>query len=107
MHSRFSRYPLCRHTKTNGLTCKSPALRTSAFCHFHQKLHRTRPVTISGGPGLSTHLFHPLFDRPSIQRALSVVVSRLSTNQISTRDAGRMLFGLQMALSNLKSTSLE
>ena len=32
---------LCRHIKTNGKVCNSPALTNHAFCYFHRKL-RTR-----------------------------------------------------------------
>ncbi len=28
-------YPLCRHIRTNGLRCKSPALTEAPYCYFH------------------------------------------------------------------------
>jgi hypothetical protein len=77
-----SEYALCRHTKTDGRRCQSPALSTSAFCHFHQKLRRTRPSTIGAGPGLSTHVLHPLRNARSIQQALSMVFNGVLTGQI-------------------------
>jgi hypothetical protein len=101
MPSRFSDYPLCRHTKTDGRRCQSPALTVSAFCYHHQKLHRTHPSTLSAGPGLSTHVLHPLHNAGSIQQALSMVVSGLSSNRIHPKIAGRMLYALQMASNNL------
>ena len=93
--------PLCGHTKTNGLRCKSPALSTSAFCYHHQKLRRTRPPTIGAGPGLSTHVLHPLRNADSIQQALSMVVCGLAAGRIPHKQAGKMLYALQMAVSNL------
>jgi hypothetical protein len=101
MPSRFSDYPLCRHTKTNGLRCQSPALAVSAFCHHHQKLHRTRPTTISAGPGLSTHVLHPLRNAESLLQAANMVFSGLASGRIHPKIAGRMLYALQMASSDL------
>jgi hypothetical protein len=100
MNSTRSVYPLCRHTKTNGRRCQSPALSTSAFCHFHHKLRRTRRSTIGSGPGLSSHVLHPLRGAQSIQHALSMVISGLATGQIHPKQAGKMLFALQLAGRN-------
>lgn len=107
MNARHSDYPLCRHTKTNGRLCQSAALRTSAFCRSHQKLRRTRPTTISAGPGLSTHVLHPLRNAKSIGHALSMVLSALATGQIDPKRGGKMLYALQLASSDLQRTSLE
>jgi hypothetical protein len=100
--THHSAYPLCRHMKTNGSRCQSPALAVSAFCYHHQKLHRTRPSTISAGPGLSTHVLHPLRQADSIQQAISTVISALAANRIHPKIAGRMLYGLRIASSNLR-----
>src|ERR1019366_8006454 len=97
MNSIRSAYALCRHTKTDGRRCQSPALATSAFCYFHQKLHRTRPSTIGAGPGLSTHVLHPLRNAHSIQQALSMVLNGLWTGQINPYQAGKMLSALRLA----------
>jgi hypothetical protein len=94
---RSSSYPLCRHTKTDGLLCQSPALLDSAFCRHHQKLHGTHRRTISSGPGLSTNVLHPLRSAESILQALSMVASALAANRIHPKTAGRMLYALQMA----------
>ena len=101
MNSANSTYPLCRHIKTNGRRCQSPALSTSAFCHFHHKLRRNRRSTVGSGPGLSGHVLHPLRGAQSIQQALSMVVSGLATGQIHPKQAGKMLFAIQMASRNL------
>jgi hypothetical protein len=107
MYVRNSKYPLCRQTKTNGLQCKSPALTSSAFCYHHQKSHRTRRSTISPGPGLSTHVLHPLHNADSIRQALAMVLSGLAANRIHPKTAGRMLYALQLAASDLRKGSLE
>src|ERR1035437_10283823 len=102
-----SEYPLCRHTKTNGHRCQSPALATSAFCHFHQKLRRTRRSTIGAGPGLSTHVLHPLRKAESIRHALSMVLSGLATGRLRPRQAGKMLYALQLAVSDHQANPTE
>ena len=107
MRVRSSEYPLCRHTKTNGRLCHSPALRTSAFCHAHQKLHRPRPSTINAGPGLSPHVLYPLRNAETILHALSMVLSGLASGQIDSKTGGRMTYALQLASSDLRRTSLE
>ena len=96
-----SECPLCRHTKTDGRRCQSPALATSAFCYFHQKLRRTRTSTIGSGPGLSTNVLHPLRNAHSIQQALAMVLSGVSTGQIHPSQAGKMLYALQLAAKTL------
>ena len=42
MNRRRSVYPLCRHTKTDGRLCGSPACGSSLFCYFHNKQHHIR-----------------------------------------------------------------
>jgi hypothetical protein len=78
-----SAYPLCRHTKTNGLLCQSPALIDSAFCYHHQKARRARRLTPGAGPGLSTSVLHPLRNAHTILQAVSVVLSGIASNQIT------------------------
>jgi hypothetical protein len=107
MRVRSSDYPLCRHIKTNGLLCQSPALTASAFCHHHQKLRRTRRSTISSGPGLSTNVLHPLRNAGSVQQALAMVLSGLAANRIHPKLACRMLYALQLASSNLRKGPLQ
>jgi hypothetical protein len=98
---RQSDYPLCRHTKTNGRLCQAPALTTSAFCHRHQKLRRTRPSTIAAGPGLSTQVLYPLRNADSILHAVAMVLTGIASNRIHPKIGGRMLFALQVATSAL------
>ena len=98
-----SEYPLCRHTKTDGRRCQSPARADSAFCYHHQKRHRSRPSIIDAAPALSTHVLHPLRDARSIQHALSMVLSALAANRIRPSRAGKMLFALQQASANLRN----
>lgn len=96
MFTRNSAFPICRHTKTNGRRCQSPALTTSAFCHFHQKLRRTRRSTIAPSPALAPLKFPPS-DADPILRALNAVLAGVAANQIKPAQAGKMLYALQLA----------
>jgi hypothetical protein len=102
-----SAYPLCRHTKTNGLLCQSPALVDSAFCYHHQKARRARRRTPGSGPGHSTSVVHPLRNAETILQATAMVLSGLAANRIHPRKATKMLYALQIAGSRIPTTSTE
>jgi hypothetical protein len=104
MKARTSNYPTCRHTKTDGLLCQSPASGTSAYCHFHKRLGRNRLSTVGSGPALREHVLYPLRDAHSIRQALSMVLSGLMSGQIPTAQAGKMLFALQIASMDLRKS---
>lgn len=101
MNAGYSEYPICRHIKTDGRRCGSPALTTSAFCHFHQKARRSRMRTISAGPGLSTNVLRPLHNAQSIQQAISMVLNGLASGRIHPKVADSMLYALSVAAANL------
>ncbi len=99
-------YDLCRHIKTNGLQCQSPALTGGPWCYFHSRLHQshqnfrytpqTRGYLI---PGQHIELC-ALEDRESVQSALSIVINALATGKLEPRRATALLYGLQLAGSN-------
>ena len=39
--------PICRHLKTSGSRCQSPALQGETFCYFHLRLHKEHPVPLT------------------------------------------------------------
>jgi hypothetical protein len=100
---------LCRHIKSNGLICRSPALRGKAMCFFHQpqiadraRNPARRDYRAYALRGLTPAEFQQLIasgDRPAIQRAIAVVMLALAADEIPPRRAGRLLFGLQSALN--------
>ena len=102
-----STYPLCRHTKTNGRRCQSPALTDSAFCYHHQKARRSRRTALGSGPGLSTGVLHPLRNSRTLLQAASMVLSGIATGQIHPTKAGKMLAALRVASAELRRTSKE
>jgi hypothetical protein len=88
---------LCRHVFTEGHRCGSPALRGQSLCYNHGRSRREAPI--SGRSG--TFPMPRIDDRASIQLALYEVLSRLSGGDIDYKRGGILLYGLQIASSNL------
>jgi hypothetical protein len=96
-------FPLCRHTKTNGRRCKSPALKARSYCYFHQRPHQ-RHTSVPSRSLPVPHVELTAFqDCESIQAALSVVVNALATGNLETERATALLYGIQLASSNTSS----
>src|ERR1039457_4497297 len=88
---------LCRHVFTEGHRCGSPALRGKHLCYNHSRSRREAPI--SGRSG--TFPMPRIDDRAAIQLALFEVLSRLSGGDIDYKRGGILLYGLQIASSNL------
>jgi hypothetical protein len=107
MSIRVSRIPFCRHIKSDGRICKSPALASSAFCYHHRKLRRIRPSVVEPVPALTTQPLAPLNDRQSILRALNLVLNGLAMGQLDNRTAGQMIYLIQIAGYNLNQAPMD
>jgi hypothetical protein len=100
-------YALCRHIKTNGTQCQAPSLADGLWCFFHTRLHqrhnRFRPIEAATDSIVRAQPVHlsALEDRDSVQVALSVVINALASGQMESRQATALLYGLQIASSNL------
>ena len=92
--------PECRHIKTSGGKCGSPALRVKPYCYYHSRLKERAAQPRS--PYLAIELPASLEDRGSIQLALSEIVTAIAENRIDTKRAGVLLYALQIASSNAK-----
>jgi len=78
-------YKLCRHVKTDGHRCQAAALRDSAYCYYHAKVHKIAHSKST----LWDDIYFPVFeDRASIQIALSQVANALLCSRIDARRAG-------------------
>ena len=127
--------PVCRHVKINGRQCKSPALTGSPLCYFHAKLHKrhrklrdsapenaeaatgslvglpeTGPITPKNvvAAQASLRLALPaLEDADSVQVSISLVIAALASGQIEPSRARVLLYGLQLASANARSTTTE
>lgn len=92
-------FQLCRYIKTNGLQCQSPQLTGNPYCYFHNRLEHShygfRNSNMPKGINLG-----PTEDRESVQLAISTVINALATDQIETKRATALLYGLQLASMN-------
>jgi hypothetical protein len=94
----------CRHIRTNGTQCGSPALKKKRFCYYHeQNQPRAVMLYIDGERYPDAEFMLPVFeDAHSIQTALRQVVQLMFERRIDRKDAGLMLYALQIASGNLK-----
>jgi len=83
----------CRHIKSNGLKCQSPAMRGSQFCYFHgrKRIYVARP---SRDAQIE---LPPLDSLASVHAALNQVMIALAAGTITTKRAGVFLNAIQIA----------
>lgn len=94
--------PQCRHFKTDGIRCGSPAMRGHSFCYYHNRLRADMKRHSSADARELPLQLPPLEDAHSIQLALMEVGHAILTDRISERKGGLLLYMLQTASSNLK-----
>ena len=118
-------YPTCNHIKTNGNVCQSPALKGSDFCYFHTR-DRQRQANFQQARDLKTHQHQGRFieddtnaeileslelplleDANAIQVALSNLLRAIASNHLRDRRAALLLYGLQIAVSNVGNLRLK
>ncbi len=101
--------PCCQHTKTNGTQCGLPALKDNQFCYYHQHC-RTVTFNYRGSyrdyTASEIHL-PPFEDIHSIQFTLCQVTELILRHKIDVKEAGLILYALQMASYNLKRLELQ
>lgn len=103
----YPNVPRCHYIKVNGTRCGSPALRNQKLCYFHQRWHEQR-VTLRGYPDEQNQVQLPVLeDANSIQMALTQVMRLVLSQKISHKEAGLLLYALQIASANLKRTKFE
>ena len=131
MNAKDSKFAVCRHVKTNGRRCQSPALTGGALCYFHRNLHRAhrRPLTAEklvstwqeetlqafrgGGedplaiarayPQQNDINFPPLEDAVSVQLATSMLFQAIATGSIHFKRARMLLYTLKIACINQRA----
>ncbi|HEY1210258.1 MAG TPA: hypothetical protein VGE85_12875 [Terracidiphilus sp.] len=94
---------LCRHIKTDGFKCQSPAMRGSDFCYFHSRVQTMTKVKNSVRNDIKLPL---LVDSASIQAAISQIAAASLSSRLDARHTGLLLYALQIASQNItRSTS--
>ena len=92
----------CRHIRSNGRRCRSLAMQGSSFCWFHTTTRkRAQPSVVGEALDLPT-----LEDAESIQLALGDVLRGLANGKMDVRSANTLLYGLQIASTNLRKLQL-
>src|SRR5580658_1828558 len=97
----------CRHIRTTGRRCGSPALRGEHRCYFHHSNHRpearreAEAIAVGYPIQLPVLHFDSFEDRPSVQLCLLEVMNRIANDSLSPKKAGMLLYGLQIAANNL------
>ena len=91
--------PECRHIKTSGGKCGSPALRGQPYCYFHSRLRERATQQ----PSFLPFAFQNLEDRGAIQHAISEVGMAVADHRIDSKRAGILLYALQIASQNAKN----
>ena len=78
----------CEFIQPTGRPCNGPAMRGSCFCYHHRR-RRLKPAAI---------YIPQLTDPLSIQKALGAVLNALMTGRLTDKEAGKLIYGLQMAV---------
>ena len=91
----------CRHIFTDGRRCGSPCLRGEEFCYYHHTTRRPIENCMERNLRMSTFVIPLPEDRHAIQASIAEVLQRIATCSIDTKRAGLLLYGLQIASSNL------
>jgi hypothetical protein len=95
----------CQHIKVNGTQCGSPARRNEPYCHFHRENQPER-VKVSGDSGVEV-LMPVLEDAQSIQSVVRQVAMLVLGGKIDNKQAGLLLYSMQIASANLKRIAAE
>ena len=106
----MSDYPnRCQHIKINGVQCGSPALRRNRFCFFHKQYQneRIRLTADRRRRGVATFILPVLEDANSIQMAIMQIMRLILTGEIEHKTASLLLYALQTASCNLRSTKFD
>lgn len=100
----------CQHVRPSGKKCAARAIRGHRFCYFHLQTRRgyaniTPAEAVANGatapvPGAATISMPMLEDRSAVQLVITDVLRALAANQIDTKRASLLLYGLQIASAN-------
>jgi hypothetical protein len=94
-------FPLCQHWMENAARhCKSPAMRRKRYCYFHQRAQARSAKIIAERARQRWFESAPLQDAAAVQRALTLVLSRVLSDEIDNQQAGQILHKLETAILN-------
>jgi glutaredoxin-related protein len=86
--------PRCTHIKSNGIPCRSAAMKGEQFCYFHGEARAQRETQKAREI--------PVLDSPeAVQLAIMRVCSLLATGTIEEKTARALFQGLRLAQNSL------
>ena len=92
----------CRHIMPTGLTCRNPAMRYSAYCYQHTRLHQSPR---RGRP--PKHIVIQSLDTSkALLTSLTEVMNALAAGRISKSHSGKLIYCFQIATEGLKAAAL-
>lgn len=97
----------CRHIKVNGTQCGSPALRGKCYCYFHSKNHNLGAYGVRQRGLQDRCRFPVLEDADSVLAALMHVMRLILAKEIDLKEAGLLLYAVQIASCNLQHIQLQ
>jgi hypothetical protein len=92
-------FKTCRHIMTNGRTCKSPAMRGSAYCYFHGPQKR---ATRTGKPTESEIEIQAISEPSDIPLVGNQILQAMAAKRISSSRASVMLQTLQTVMASFR-----
>jgi hypothetical protein len=87
----------CRHIKTNGIKCHSPAMRGSCFCYFHSRKRILAPKS-RGEKGIEVPAIRNSRD---LITALSRILQAIASGEVDSARGGKLLYAIQLAQQNI------
>jgi len=93
-------YPLCRHLKSDGKYCQSPALTGQLRC-FHHREVKTRLRRRTSSSDFTIPLVYPE-DRAAVQLNLHLIAQALTYGRMDTKTAHALTHTYRACLTNLK-----
>jgi hypothetical protein len=78
----------CDYVHATGRRCNGPAMRGTSFCYHHRR-RQLKPAAA---------YIPPLTDPRGVQIALGEVLRALMTGRLTDKEAGKILYGIQMAV---------
>ena len=125
MDSKAEKYAICRHIKTSGCRCQSPAIAGSIFCFYHRTFRRSHEATCTAKIGplrpetvqyllengqnpaqfvtSPAYTFPPLEDAEFIQLSISLLFAAIAAGQVDPVQARSLLYALQVASFNVRA----
>src|ERR1051326_1512425 len=88
--------PRCRWVRQDGTTCGSPQMRRHIYCFAHRQMAEAQALALR---------LPALEDANAIQVGLMRIQKALIEGTISTKQAGLLLYSMQLALQNVGRTT--